>query len=580
MAYDFNGTSAKIDWGDVTFMDGLGKLSIHLWANADTISGLCTLAAKYNSSGGQNGFRMLADDGSEVNANSELISYADGTNSNIASTAASTLTTSAGWQPIGYSVDNTSATGLKAYVGGTAGTGTNANGFGAFPNIAETLRIGASNLDDRFFDGQLAEFAIWNRVLSGSEWTALAAGDSPIVAAPSGLIFYARLNTDAVDEIGSLTGTITNATTTTHPTINYGSVAYTLTLGGGSYAVSGAGVTLTAHQYTLVLGSNQFNITGANLNFYPAHDYTLALGGGTYSTTGSDLTGSHNIFITLLSDAYAVTGADLTTTYTPAAASYTLVPDAASYVLTGADLTTTRTVDFPLDAETYAVTGGDVLETHSVFAPAGVYGVTGADVTFVYTPTGGATPSLVLDGGTYAVTGADLAFDHGVTGDSGVYTVTGEVVTLTYTAATGANYSLVLGGGTYSVTGGDIGWTRQYDGALSTGTYTIIGGAVTLTYTPVVSSAYLLVLDGGGYTHTGNDLIPGHGWQVVLGGDTYAVTGGDVTWVRGTDFSLGAGSYAITGSKGTQRTKLLSTPSGGVTREGNRGDTGEHYYYA
>jgi hypothetical protein len=216
MAYDFNGTSATIDFGDVTFLNGLATFSCHLWANCDTTA-LRILVSKYTATEGD--FRFYVDNGSSQVTNGVLVIYECGVDAR-ADSGNGSVTAAAGWQSVGFSFEKT-ATGLKTRVGGTAGTAVNVSGAASVADVAGVLMVGARSDSTAFFDGQLAELAFWNRVLTDQEWTNLAAGQSPLLAAPSGLIFYARLNNDAVDEIGAITGTITNATPTTHPTITY-----------------------------------------------------------------------------------------------------------------------------------------------------------------------------------------------------------------------------------------------------------------------------------------------------------------------------------------------------------------------
>lgn len=219
MAYDFNGTSAKISWGDVTFLDGLATFSCHFWLNLDTLSAFKWVVGKIN--GSVSGFYLGADPGTFYVTNSVRVFYEDGaSSSNGSSTAANSLTTTAGWQSVGCSFEKTS-TGLKAWVGGTGTAGSATTGFNSFPNSPGLLLLGCDAAQTTFVDAQCAELAFWNRVLTSGEWSSLASGNSPLLAAPTGLLFYARLLDTAVDEIGSLTGTITAATVTTHPSITY-----------------------------------------------------------------------------------------------------------------------------------------------------------------------------------------------------------------------------------------------------------------------------------------------------------------------------------------------------------------------
>lgn len=66
--------------------------------------------------------------------------------------------------------------------------------------------------------GVVAEFALYNRVITAAEAAQHAAGYS-CKAFPRGLIFYAPLIRDVQDIAGGLTGTITGTTVSDHPRI-------------------------------------------------------------------------------------------------------------------------------------------------------------------------------------------------------------------------------------------------------------------------------------------------------------------------------------------------------------------------
>lgn len=71
-----------------------------------------------------------------------------------------------------------------------------------------------------YWDGKIAEFAIWNRVLTAAEATILGKGFSPLFI-PNGLVFYAPLVRGAKDLKSGNSGTIVNAVVFPHPRIIY-----------------------------------------------------------------------------------------------------------------------------------------------------------------------------------------------------------------------------------------------------------------------------------------------------------------------------------------------------------------------
>jgi hypothetical protein len=93
------------------------------------------------------------------------------------------------------------------YVNGANTSGTRVDVTGSILyNEASLFALGGvTNTTARSYYGRLAHAAIWNRVLTGAEIAALAAGDTPLVAAPSGLLRYWPLTSSGtqVDTQGS-----------------------------------------------------------------------------------------------------------------------------------------------------------------------------------------------------------------------------------------------------------------------------------------------------------------------------------------------------------------------------------------
>lgn len=83
------------------------------------------------------------------------------------------------------------------------------------------LRIGAyQDGSAEYWLGKIAEFAIWNRILTAAEAAILGKGYSPLFI-PNGLVFYAPLIRNVPDLKGGGSGTVTNAAVFAHPRIIY-----------------------------------------------------------------------------------------------------------------------------------------------------------------------------------------------------------------------------------------------------------------------------------------------------------------------------------------------------------------------
>jgi hypothetical protein len=131
----------------------------------------------------------------------------------------------AGWHHIAATYAYSATTDDPVmYVDGASQTVTESvTPTGTIGSESATLAIGNRNNDTaRCFDGRIAEFALWNRVLSASEVAVLADGFSPQFV-PNGLSFYTPLigrQSPEVNKYGA-SGTVTGATAIAHPRIIY-----------------------------------------------------------------------------------------------------------------------------------------------------------------------------------------------------------------------------------------------------------------------------------------------------------------------------------------------------------------------
>jgi len=92
---------------------------------------------------------------------------------------------------------------------------------------AENLTIGLAGTGDDMV-GDIAEVAMWNRVLTAAEFAILKLY-SPMVI-PRGLIFYAPIIRDTHDVISGHIGTVTGASVAVHPPLIYPSPPQIITV--------------------------------------------------------------------------------------------------------------------------------------------------------------------------------------------------------------------------------------------------------------------------------------------------------------------------------------------------------------
>ena len=111
-----------------------------------------------------------------------------------------------------------STTSRAAYIdGGSKGTNASTHTYATYDRTTISSEQGTS--PSRYFNGRIAEAAIWNVALLDAEIDLLAKGFSPLFFQPQNLVFYAPLIRDEdFDKVGGLSLTPTNSPTVeTHP---------------------------------------------------------------------------------------------------------------------------------------------------------------------------------------------------------------------------------------------------------------------------------------------------------------------------------------------------------------------------
>jgi hypothetical protein len=115
----------------------------------------------------------------------------------------------------------TSSTSRVGYVNAVAGT-PNTTNIGT-QNTATEILVGVRRATsfDFYFNGDIAEFGVWNVALTQPEIAALAKGMSCDKIRPQNLVFYAPLVRDLIDQKGGLTITNNNGATVANHTRVY-----------------------------------------------------------------------------------------------------------------------------------------------------------------------------------------------------------------------------------------------------------------------------------------------------------------------------------------------------------------------
>ena len=185
------------------------------WVNAATIpSGANIMAIDDGNPSGANNFTLFqAGFGGNIAASTTASGSGGG------SVTAGTLT--AGIYAHAGAVF-TSSSSRTAYLNGSAAASDSTS---LTPiNIAAT-RIGASSENNQYYDGSIAEAAIYNVALSPTDMAALAGGMSPLRVRSSALVAYWPMlgyESPAIDRIGRIGLSLVNGVTAaTHPRIFY-----------------------------------------------------------------------------------------------------------------------------------------------------------------------------------------------------------------------------------------------------------------------------------------------------------------------------------------------------------------------
>lgn len=245
MARDFNGTTDRIDYGNV--FDPSSNANGWTWAGWVFPDNVNRATAQYfwtaHTSGDTNvgSIAQIANNGAGSGALVMTIQRA--TTATSRTSNSSSLSASA-WSHVAYTWSGgTAQTTCKMYVNGTeVGYATGADGVGAVLASVGSHSLGGRIFDDnRNFDGREAECGLWDVVLTAAEIAVLAARVAPILVQPSALQFYWPIVRGQQDAIAGQGGTLDGTTVVDHPRIIYphrrGSPRFTTAVGGGGGVV-------------------------------------------------------------------------------------------------------------------------------------------------------------------------------------------------------------------------------------------------------------------------------------------------------------------------------------------------------
>lgn len=231
MALTFDGVNDQVAYGSEAAIDDLMGFTAcaYLYTPANVTSEQSVVAKCKSDYTAAQLFISATGSGGNNNKIFMLI-HTNDSNGPYAESVADTLILDT-WQIVVTTwVGTVGVTAPKIYVGTVGGViaepsyATSRAGTGTYQSSATAnLRLGTRDPLDTFYAGGLAEAAIWNRVLTAGEITALGRGFAPAFF-PRGRVFYSPLAGRQSPEpnwAGTTHGTVTGATYLEHPRVIY-----------------------------------------------------------------------------------------------------------------------------------------------------------------------------------------------------------------------------------------------------------------------------------------------------------------------------------------------------------------------
>lgn len=190
MARDFNGSTGFLSATTVAGQFALAAFSLSFWFNSDANGQYRGLACAGDN--GASGWRLEYDD-------SWGLVFAVNWTTSTGGRAAWSIAkpSNSAWHNLVITYDGSSTTNDPVfYLNGTSQAVTErAAPSGTYANTSSNLLIGTRRSTDDgftpFFDGRITSFALWSRVLTQANATALAAGVSAL--AVDGAVYYNRI---------------------------------------------------------------------------------------------------------------------------------------------------------------------------------------------------------------------------------------------------------------------------------------------------------------------------------------------------------------------------------------------------
>ena len=299
-----------------TGLDGMTDLSLYTRLNPDAVSADKCVIDKYEPTGNQRAYRLRILSTGAVNAN---LSPPEGTTAQNATGAAGAIVAGTEYAIIA-TVDST-ANKIKLYVNGVQ-TGADAAWTGAnIFNNTSNFNIGVSFVLNDAFDGKIYETAVFNKVLTGDEITALStyglmAGISNLyykayVTEPGNVIYNGSRLLEVYDKNDCTTGKWFNDTTNNRVYIYDDPTAATVEFGQRDQSILVSSKNYVTIQDLYLTGGNLYGLDASGTNIIVQRIETKNTSnvlGSTISGAGIRFSGVTNGLIDYCIASYGSTG--------------------------------------------------------------------------------------------------------------------------------------------------------------------------------------------------------------------------------------------------------------------------------
>lgn len=195
-----DGTNDYVTYGDVGSLDGQTQLTVAAWVYFDVDTVDSYIGSKYDSTT-YKGFLFLRDDVAGVSGRTDTchIVISDQSGVHTARVEGVNNACIAGqWYHVAFTAISGSSTGLRLYIDGVEDANSPAS-LSSFTYVMHSSNpaslyagAGSGGTTSRI-DGNIAEFAVWNKVLTSDEISMLAKSRKkrlPLQIQPSNLLLY------------------------------------------------------------------------------------------------------------------------------------------------------------------------------------------------------------------------------------------------------------------------------------------------------------------------------------------------------------------------------------------------------